>query len=162
MSLRALGWLRRLVGLYPKPKARTLSGEEQAFVAALDDVTERLQEFTARMNARRDKRHQEQVPPVIKAPSWLVQRMAELKAATPPTLEEVEAQMKASAKLSRCYDQGMSYDEAKQFALDHSNDILASLNAPWRKKVGDNCYEGSCGCVFDAEGNRVKWCGDHY
>lgn len=101
-------------------------------------------------------------PEVIKAPPWLVERMEAIRQQPPPPPEEVEAQLKASAKLSRQLDRGLSYEEAKQFALDHSEDIVAHLNAPWRKKVGENRYEGSCGCVFDAEGHRVEWCGDHY
>lgn len=35
-------------------------------------------------------------------------------------------------------------------------------NHPWRNKVGENRYKGSCGCEFDGGGNRVYWCGDHY
>jgi hypothetical protein len=37
-------------------------------------------------------------PPVIEAPQWLKDRMAKLRAMPPPTLEEVETQMKASAE----------------------------------------------------------------
>lgn len=88
--------------------------------------------------------------------------MEKIKAMPPPTEEEVATQMESSAKLRRQLDRGLTQEEAKQFALDHSQDILAHLNAPWREKVGENRYAGSCGCVFDAEGHRVEWCGDHY
>jgi hypothetical protein len=99
---------------------------------------------------------------VIKAPPWLVERMEAIRKLPPPTEEEVRVQMESSAKLRRQLDRGLTQEEAKQFALDHSQDILAHLNAPWREKIGENRYQGSCGCVFDAEGNRVEWCGDHY
>jgi hypothetical protein len=101
-------------------------------------------------------------PKVIEAPQWLKDRMARIKQMPPPTAEQVETQMKASASLRRCLDRGMTQEEAKEFALDHAQDILAHQHAPWRKKIGENRYEGSCGCVFDSEGHRTQWCGDHY
>ena len=49
---------------------------------------------------------------------------------------------------------------AKEFALDHEQDIKAYMLAPWRKKVEENRYASSCGCIFDAEGKGVKLCDD--
>jgi hypothetical protein len=101
-------------------------------------------------------------PRVIKAPPWLAERMAELRRQAPPTPEEVETQMAASARISKMLDRGLTQDEIKQIMVDHSDDILGQLNAPWREKIGPNRYRGSCGCIFNAEGERLEWCGEQY
>jgi hypothetical protein len=31
-----------------------------------------------------------------------------------------------------------------------------------RKRIGPDLYEGLCGCIFNGNGTRVQWCGDHY
>jgi hypothetical protein len=101
-------------------------------------------------------------PSVIKAPNWLVARMVALRNRPPPTQEQVDTQMKFSRAMTKCLDEGMTYEEAKTYVEACADDIRAGLDSPWRKKVGENRYEGSCGCVFNADGKRVHWCGDHY
>lgn len=97
---------------------------------------------------------------MVKAPPWLVARMEELRRRPPPTAEEVAVQMASSARLSKLLDRGMTQEEIKEFMLDHGDEILAQLNTPWRKRVGENRYEGACGCIFNAEGQRIEWCGE--
>lgn len=109
-----------------------------------------------------NRRKAKEPPAVIPAPQWLKDQMEKVRQMQPPTPEEVATQMKFSAAYSQCLDAGMSADEAKEFVQERADDIAAGMKYPWRKKIGENRYEGSCGCVFNGEGERVEWCGDHY
>lgn len=92
---------------------------------------------------------------------WPRAPLAELKAPVPPTAEEVDTQMKFSAAMSRCLDQGLSYDEAKDYIEACADDIKAGIQTPWRMKVGENRYRAECGCIFNSDRQRVAWCRDH-
>lgn len=75
--------------------------------------------------------------------------------------EHVETQMKFSAAMSRCLDQGMTYEEAKDYIEACADDIKAGVQTPWRRKIGENRYQGECGCIFNSDGERLRRCGDH-
>ncbi|MGE0406591.1 MAG: hypothetical protein AB7O65_09840 [Candidatus Korobacteraceae bacterium] len=99
---------------------------------------------------------------VIKAPPWLVERMEKIKALPPPTREEMQAQMQASAWMRKLLDRGLTDEQIEQALLDHSDLIRAQIQTPWRKRVGENAYEGLCGCIFNSDGKRIQWCcGEH-
>jgi hypothetical protein len=186
-----LAFLKRLMGIMPhrhvepsKPWPRVPTDAEQGFIDALDGLSEQLKEFTRRIEERAKKNEprdlrlelaeklallkaqeaaQHAPPAVVKAPPWLVQRMAELKARTPPFGEEVETQMKFSAATSKCLDQGMSPEQVKDYVLLCAEDIIAA-RYPWRKKIAPGHYQSGCGCITDVDGKLVPggWCGDHY
>jgi hypothetical protein len=63
--------------------------------------------------------------------------------------------------MRRCFDQGMTYDDAKACVEACSDDIKAGTQTPWRKKVGVNRYQAECGCIFNSDSERLQWCGDH-
>lgn len=114
--MRSLGFLKRLVGLFPKQQARSPSGNhiepskpwprkptlaEQQLIVALDDVTEKLNEFRQKIERSIARPNR---PEVIPAPQWLKDQMERIRAMPPATLEEVETQMRASAERRRELD----------------------------------------------------------
>jgi hypothetical protein len=92
---------------------------------------------------------------------WPRAPLAELDPATPPTHDEIDTQMRFSAAMSRCLDQGMSYDDAKDYVEACADDIKAGMQTPWRRKVGENRYQAECGCIFNSDRLRVYRCRDH-
>lgn len=88
--------------------------------------------------------------------------MAELAKRPPPSIEEVQVQMAASARHRKLLDRGWDEEKIKQVMLDHGDEILAQLNTPWRKRVGENRYLGACGCIFNAAGDRLEPCGENH
>jgi hypothetical protein len=79
----------------------------------------------------------------------------------PRAPDYVETQMKFSAAMSKCLDQGMSYDDAKDYIEACADDIKAGVQTPWRRKIGENRYQAECGCIFNSDRVRIICCRDH-
>jgi hypothetical protein len=137
--MRGFKFMRRLIGLVPRDKPRSNHVEP----------------------SKPWPRKPYTAPKLIVAPPHLVETMQRLAAEPAPSIEEVDTQMKFSAAMAKCLDAGMSYEDAKEYVAACADDIKAGINTPWRRKLGENRFEGLCGCIFNGDGERVIPCRDH-